>query len=206
MRYSKDHKSETRARIVGNAAVRLRELGAACIGVADLMRDSGLTHGGFYAHFKSRGALVHQAFPHAMGSVGERWKQRADAAPAGEELAAIVNGYLSVRHRDDVGGGCMLPALSHEVARGSAKTRKAFLAKLEEAIAVVADAQSHSLDRAARAQAAGTIATMVGSLLLARAAGKGDLSSLILEAGRDAAIANGASSRTTRKRKPAKGN
>lgn len=205
MRYSKDHKSETRARIVENAAIRLRELGAACIGVADLMKDTGLTHGGFYAHFKSREALIDEAFLHAMSSVGERWKKRADAAPAGEELAAIVNGYLTVRHRDDIGGGCMLPALSHEVARGSAKTRKAFVAKLEEAITVVADAQSHSSDRAARTQAAGTIATMVGSLLLSRAAGKGDLSSLILEAGRDAALANNTSSRTARKRKPAQG-
>ncbi len=204
MRYSKDHKSETHARIVQNAAVRLREKGAACIGVADLMKDTGLTHGGFYAHFKSREALIDEAFLHAMESIGDRWKKRADAAPAGEELAAVVNGYLTTRHRDDIGGGCMLPALSHEVARGSAKTRKAFDVRLGEAIALIADVQSHAVDRAARVRAAATIATMVGSLLLARAAGKGDLSSLILEAGRNAALANSAGSKKARKRKPAK--
>lgn len=204
MRYSKDHKSETRSRIVENAAVRLRELGAACIGVADLMRDAGLTHGGFYAHFKSREALIDEAFQHAMNGIAERWKERADAAPAGQELAAIVNGYLTTRHRDDIGGGCMLPALGHEVARGSAKTRKAFAAKLEEAIAMVASTQSHSVDHAARTQAAGIIATMVGSLLLARAAGKGDLSALILDAGRNAALANNAGSRKPRRRKASK--
>lgn len=204
MRYSKDHKSETRARIVENAAIRLRELGAACIGVADLMKDTGLTHGGFYAHFKSREALIDEAFLHAMGSISERWRKRAGAAPEGEELAAIVNGYLTTRHRDDVGGGCMLPALGHEVARGSAKTRKAFEARLEEAVVLIADVQSHATDRAARMEAAGTIATMVGSLLLARAAGKGDLSSLFLEAGRHAALANSTGSRKPRKRKAAK--
>ena len=66
MRYSREHKLETHARIVRKASVRLREKGAHGIGVADLMKDAGLTHGGFYAHFDSREALVIEAFAHAM--------------------------------------------------------------------------------------------------------------------------------------------
>ncbi len=66
MRYSKEHKLETHARIVKKASVRLREKGAHGIGVADLMKDAGLTHGGFYAHFDSREALVIEAFAYAM--------------------------------------------------------------------------------------------------------------------------------------------
>src|ERR1700709_2384347 len=73
MRYSKEHKLETHARIVKKASVRLREKGAHGIGVADLMKDAGLTHGGFYAHFDSREALVSRPFAAAMDRATERW-------------------------------------------------------------------------------------------------------------------------------------
>ncbi len=75
MRYSKDHKAETHERIVKNASVRLREGGAASIGVAELMKEAGLTHGGFYAHFESRDALVGEAFAHAMEQTVTRWRK-----------------------------------------------------------------------------------------------------------------------------------
>ena len=76
MRYSKEHKSETHARIVKKASVKLRERGAHGIGVADLMKDAGLTHGGFYAHFTSREALVIKAFAYAMDRSTARWRRR----------------------------------------------------------------------------------------------------------------------------------
>ena len=78
MRYSKEHKLETRARIVKKASMRLRERGAHGIGVADLMKDAGLTHGGFYAHFDSREALVIEAFSHAMDRSTEHWRKLAE--------------------------------------------------------------------------------------------------------------------------------
>jgi TetR/AcrR family transcriptional repressor of nem operon len=79
MRYSKEHKLETHARIVKKASVRLREKGAHGIGVADLMKDAGLTHGGFYAHFDSREALVIEAFAYAMAAPSRRWALRSRA-------------------------------------------------------------------------------------------------------------------------------
>ena len=75
MRYSKEHKQETHARIVKKASVRLREKGAHGIGVADLMKEAGLTHGGFYAHFDSREALVIEAFAYAMDRSNEPWRK-----------------------------------------------------------------------------------------------------------------------------------
>ena len=84
MRYSKEHKQETHARIVKKASVRLREKGAHGIGVADLMKEAGLTHGGFYAHFDSREALVIEAFAYAMDRSIEHWRKIADADAAGE--------------------------------------------------------------------------------------------------------------------------
>jgi TetR/AcrR family transcriptional repressor of nem operon len=191
MRYSKDHKAETHARIVKNASVRLREKGPAGIGVAELMKEAGLTHGGFYAHFDSRDALIAEAFSHAMDGIARRWRRRADSAPEGKQLDAIVNSYLTTQHRDDVGNGCMLPALGAEVARADPKTRKAFAARLEEMIDLIAGEVSGLPPKAARQRAMAIIATMMGSLLLSRATGTGDLSNDLIEAGRQSALALG---------------
>ena len=94
MRYSKEHKQETHARIVKKASVRLREKGAHGIGVADLMKDAGLTHGGFYAHFDSREALVIEAFGYAMDRSIAHWRKKAEQTPSDKRLAAIVDSYL----------------------------------------------------------------------------------------------------------------
>ena len=188
MRYSKDHKTETHARIVKNASVLLREKGAEGIGVAGLMKEAGLTHGGFYAHFDSRDALIGEAFAHAMEQTTRRWRKRAEQAPDGQRLASVVNGYLTPSHRDDIGNGCALPALGAEVLRANPKTRKAAALKLEEMIEMVADQMPATGSKAARRDAIATLATMLGALVLARMAGTGDFSSEILAAGRHAAL------------------
>ena len=188
MRYSKEHKLETHARIVKKASVRLREKGAHGIGVADLMKDAGLTHGGFYAHFDSREALVIEAFVYAMDRSTERWRKLAEATPPEKRLEVIVDSYLTSLHRDDPGHGCSLTALGAEIARESPKTRRAFAAKLEQMIDMLAGQIPELPRKAARKQATAAIATMVGTLMLARIAGSGELSNEILGAGRDAAL------------------
>src|SRR5262245_12700432 len=126
MRYSKEHKQETHERIVRKASVRLREKGAHGVGVADLMKEAGLTHGGFYAHFASREALVIEAFNYAMDRSTERWRKLAEGTPPEKRFAAIVESYLTTIHRDDPGHGCAVPTLGPEIAREGAKARKAF--------------------------------------------------------------------------------
>ena len=188
MRYSKEHKLETHARIVKKASVRLREKGAHGVGVADLMKEAGLTHGGFYAHFDSREALVIEAFADAMDRSTERWRKLAEQTPPDKRLATIVATYLTPLHRDDPGHGCAVPTLGAEIARESPRTRKAFAAKLEQMIDMLA-AQIPELPRkAARKRAMAVIATMMGTLVLARVAGTGDFSDEILGAGRDAVL------------------
>jgi TetR/AcrR family transcriptional repressor of nem operon len=188
MRYSKEHKLETHARIVKKASVRLREKGAHGVGVADLMKEAGLTHGGFYAHFDSREALVIEAFADAMDRSTERWRKLAEQTPPEKRLATIVRTYLTPLHRDDPGHGCAVPTLGAEIARESPKTRKAFSAKLEQMIDILA-AQIPELPRkTARKQAMAVIATMMGTLVLARVAGNGDFSDEILGAGREALL------------------
>jgi TetR/AcrR family transcriptional repressor of nem operon len=188
MRYSREHKLETHARIVKKASVRLREKGAHGIGVADLMKDAGLTHGGFYAHFDSREALVIEAFTHAMDRSTERWRRLAEQTPPEKRLAMIVNTYLTPLHRDDPGHGCSIPALGAEIARESPKTRRAFAGRLEQMIDTLAAQLPGVPRKAARKQAMAAIATMMGTLVLARVAGSGEFSDEILGAGRDAVL------------------
>jgi len=177
---------------VKKASVRLREKGAHGIGVADLMKEAGLTHGGFYAHFDSRESLVVEAFAYAMDRSTERWRKVAEQTPPDKRLATIVENYLTPVHRDDPGNGCAVPALGAEIARESLKTRKAFAAKLEQMIDMMADQVPDVPRKAARKQAMATLATMIGTLVLSRIAGTGEFSGEILGAGREAVLGRAA--------------
>lgn len=201
MRYTKEHKQETHARIVRKASVRLREKGAHGIGVADLMKEAGLTHGGFYAHFDSREALVIEAFNYAMDRSTDRWRKLAEQTPPEKRFAAIVESYLTTIHRDDPGHGCAVPTLGPEIAREGAKARKAFAARLDEMIEMMADQLPELPRKAARAQAIAALSTMAGALVLSRVAGTGEFSEEILGAGREAALAQ-ASKPAARKPRP----
>ncbi len=199
MRYSREHKLETHERIVKRASVRLREKGAHGIGVADLMKDAGLTHGGFYAHFDSREALVIEAFAYAMDRSTERWRKLGEQTPPEKRLAAIVDSYLTATHRDDPGHGCAVPTLGAEIARESPKTRKAFAAKLEQMVDMIAEQIPALPRKAARKQAEATLATMMGTLVLARIAGNGEFSDEILAAGREAVLERAPAKRAAKK-------
>lgn len=191
MRYSKEHKAETHARIVKKASVRLRERGAHGIGVADLMKEAGLTHGGFYAHFDSREALVVEAFDYAMDRSITRRRQQIAELPSEQRLPHLVDTYLSPQHRDNPGHGCAMPALGAEIARESPKTRRAFAAKLDDMLDMMAEQFPGDPD-AARKQAIAALATMMGSILMARIAGSGEASDEFLKVGRDAVLARAA--------------
>ncbi|WP_050418853.1 TetR/AcrR family transcriptional regulator [Bradyrhizobium tropiciagri] len=200
MRYSKEHKQETHARIVKKAATRLREKGAHGIGVADLMKDAGLTHGGFYAHFDSREALVIEAFNYAMDRATERWRKvTAEVAPE-KRLSTIVDGYVSATHRDDPGQGCAVPALGAEIARESPKTRKAFALKLDQMIDMITDQIQDVPRKTARKQAMATLATMMGTIVMSRIAGNGEMSDEILGAGREAVLGRAAAVKSPAKK------
>jgi TetR/AcrR family transcriptional regulator, transcriptional repressor for nem operon len=204
MRYSREHKLETHARIVKKASVRLREKGAHGIGVADLMKDAGLTHGGFYAHFDSREALVIEAFAHAMDRSTERWRKIGMETAPDKRLANIVDSYLTPAHRDDPGHGCAVPTLGAEIARESPRTRKAFAGKLEQMIDMLAEQIPGVPAKAARKQAMAALATMMGTLVLARIGGSGEFSDEILAAGRDAALGRSVAAKAVAKKSSAR--
>jgi TetR/AcrR family transcriptional regulator, transcriptional repressor for nem operon len=199
MRYSKEHKQETHARIVRKASVRLREKGAHGIGVADLMKEAGLTHGGFYAHFDSREALLIEAFAYAMDRSMDYWRKTTAETSPEKRLALIVDSYLNTSHRDDPGRGCAVPTLGAEIVRESPRARRAFAAKLEQMIEMIAEQLPDLPPKAARKQAASALATMMGTLVLSRIAGNGEFSDDILAAGREAVLGRVAQAKAAKK-------
>jgi TetR/AcrR family transcriptional regulator, transcriptional repressor for nem operon len=184
MRYVKGHGLQTRSRIVEEASYGLRQAGVDGMGVADLMKLVGLTHGGFYAHFESREALVVEAFALAMDRTVSQWRSHMNGIPAEERFDAFIEAYLRRGHRDDRAGGCVLPALGTDIARSSQKVRRAFARKLDEMIDVVAGLLPRKSPKQARQIAISALATMMGSIALARAVGDKKLSDEVLRAGR----------------------
>jgi TetR/AcrR family transcriptional regulator, transcriptional repressor for nem operon len=186
MRYVKGHGLKTRRRIIEEASYGLRQTGADGMSVADLMKLAGLTHGGFYSHFESREALVIEAFASAMDRTVSHWLKLIDGMPVEERFSVIAGAYLCPGHRDDRAHGCVLPALSADIARSSQKARREFARKLDEMIEVVARLFPERPLKEARQMATGALATMMGSIALARAVGDKKLSDEILGAGHQA--------------------
>jgi TetR/AcrR family transcriptional repressor of nem operon len=129
-----------------------------------------------------------EAFTHAMDRSTEHWRKQSEGMPSEKRLAGIVNTYLSPEHRDNPGQGCAVPALAAEIARESAKTRKAFAGRMEQMVEMLARQYQGSSPKAARKQAMATLATMMGTLVMARVAGSGEFSDEILKSGREAIL------------------
>lgn len=178
MRYSPDHKAETRNQIISAASAQFREHGVNGIGVAQLMKSAGLTHGGFYAHFDSKDALIADAVDAAFDQTMAFLDAAASAAPAKQRKRAILQAYMSKKHRDHPESGCAIAALGTDVSRLDAKTRKRFEARVGSLIRLIAGDDSES----SRKDAILMLATMVGGLVLARAARSETLSSEIVDA------------------------
>lgn len=185
MRYSKDHKQESRSRIIRSAAREIRSRGPDKISVAAVMASSGLTHGAFYAHFSSKEGLVAEAIEEMFSDarrLGDTLENASlkDVSDARLAFRTYLAAYLSPEHRDGPERGCPLPSLATDMARtgGPAATQFAVgLAQLTSRIAVVL-AKIGVRDPSAEANA--IIAQMVGAIGLARAVGRGELSDAIL--------------------------
>ena len=158
---SQAEKERTHVRIVENAARMLRERGLQGTGVADLMREAGLTHGGFYKHFDSKDALVESALEAAFGDI-------VALVENADELARYQALYLSQAHVENPGRGCPVAALGQEVARGSTELKATFGRGVNRIIAAVA-ARLRGSPSARRQAAIRDLCTMVGAVVVARA-------------------------------------
>jgi TetR/AcrR family transcriptional repressor of nem operon len=180
MGYSKAQKARTHKRIVAIASKRFREKGLAGFGIAELMKEAGLTVGGFYKHFDSRDDLVAEAVNSEFGG----WKRRVDAAQSGGPAMSyemLIDDYLNQAHRDDPGTGCVFSALAPEMARSDKRTRALASEQIRNDIQLLAGLLPAEDKGAARARAILTFSALVGAMSLARAASDEALSQEILE-------------------------
>jgi TetR/AcrR family transcriptional repressor of nem operon len=180
MGHSKAEKAVTHKRVVDIAAKRFREEGLAGVGIAGLMKEAGLTVGGFYKHFDSRDDLVAEAVGSALGG----WRRQADAAASGGRPVSyegLVDEYLSEIHRDHLGDACPIGALAGEIARSDKRTRALVTEQIAKNIHLLASLLQAKNKRAARAQAILTFSALVGAIALGRAVSDKRLSSEILK-------------------------
>lgn len=186
MRYQKGHKEETHQRIVGAASQRFRKEGAESVGVAGLMADAGLTHGGFYAHFNSKEDLFCEAVTKALADTTAEFERATRNADHGLEV--IVRGYLSLRHRNQPEQGCAGASLAAEVARHPKHTRQVFSESIDRVIDLIETHIPATEPGTRRQRATAIFALMMGALQLARAEPDEARSRAILENAVEAAL------------------
>jgi AcrR family transcriptional regulator len=162
-------KEATHDRIVEAAARAIRRSGYNGTGVADIMSDAGLTHGGFYAHFPSREAMLAEAADRAGGESVAMMERIAASMPPQQALLAMMQAYLSKEHLEAIETGCATAALCSEMPRQAPEVRRAATRRIKEMIDLVSRQSPDWGQPGAHERALVTIATMVGTLVLARA-------------------------------------
>jgi TetR/AcrR family transcriptional repressor of nem operon len=187
MRYSAQHKEQTHDRLVKKAAEEFRRRGVQGIGIAKLMGELGLTHGGFYAHFDDKNALVSAAVSQIFKEAIAEVEAAAAAAPKGSELSAIISSYLSAGHLSGAtqGQGCLLPSLAGEMARQPRTVRKALTREFDEYANKISKYMPGASDQERRSQARLLFAGMAGTMMMARAVSDRALSDAMLAQGRE---------------------
>jgi TetR/AcrR family transcriptional repressor of nem operon len=186
VRYHAEHKQETRARVLREAAKAIRAEGPHRIAVAGVMAKAGLTHGGFYAHFKSKDDLVAAAVGEMFKDARARLVRETGDRPPAEGLSAYIDFYLSARHRDARATGCPITALAADLPRLEGGARDQYgqgVAGLAGRLGGLLREMGH-LD--AEALGRSVVAELVGALSLARAVADRVQSDLILETSRKA--------------------
>lgn len=175
-------KEASHERIVSAAAKAIRRSGYDGTGVADIMKEAGLTHGAFYAHFASREAMLAEAADRAGAESNAFAASIVAAAPPDQSLQALMQVYLSKEHLAGIETGCPVSALGSEMPRQSPEVRRAATLRIKEMIDLVARQFPDWGQPSAHERALVTVATMVGSLMLARAVDDAALSDALCSA------------------------
>jgi TetR/AcrR family transcriptional regulator, transcriptional repressor for nem operon len=180
VRVSRQQAAAHRQKILDAAGTLFRQHGFDGIGVADIMKNAGLTHGGFYGHFSSKNDLAAETCARVLGNEG--WAERVAGTPR-PSFEAVVRGYLSARHRNDPGHGCLLAALGADVARQPKSVRRAFTDGFRARVDALRNLLPAGRSEAVRRKKAlAAMAGLVGALVLSRAVDDPKLSDEILAA------------------------
>ena len=174
MRLTKGQAEQNRQLIVETASRMFRLHGMENVAVADIMKEAGFTHGGFYNHFKSKDALAAEAIASAFDGVASNLSEKLPSEKhPHESLSSFIEQYLSPTHRDTKSGGCPAPALSGDAARNGKTVQTAFVKGIETYLDTIA-AQIGGDEQEAREQAIALFSGLVGAMMLSRAVKKSD--------------------------------
>jgi len=184
VRYSESHKEETRRKVVRVAAAAVRAKGPDGLGVAAVMAEAGLTHGGFYAHFGSKEALVAAAVEEAFAQSRRRFERITEGMGPAQALTAFVDAYVSAEHRANPQRGCPISTLANDLPRQGARVRAAFDAGVENLIGRIEAWLPQADPVARRSLACSLMAEMAGAVALARAVSDEALAAELLAASR----------------------
>src|SRR3954463_6725062 len=179
MRVSREQVAENRQRILEVAGKLFREKGFEGIGVDGIMDAAGLTHGGFYGHFGSKANLAEEACSAGLAQSRRKWETFAQNSPDAA-LAEIARSYLSKRHRDDPGHGCVFAALGGEVARSSDAVRSTVTKGVRTQLGILQRVAKSRSKSGRRKQAIAALSGMVGAMVVARLVNDSALSNEIL--------------------------
>ena len=183
MRYPDSHKEETRARLVTAAAAAVRARGPDGVGVAEIMKEVGLTHGGFYAHFPSKEALVAAAVEEAFEQGRRRFGRITDELEGLAAFGAFVDTYVTMEHRAAPERGCPLATIASDLPRQGPAVRAVFDAGVAGLIGRIANWLPG--DPAEReGQASSLVAEMAGAVSLSRAVSDDAMAARFLEQSR----------------------
>lgn len=185
-------KEASHERIVQAAARAIRRSGYDGTGVADIMKEAGLTHGAFYAHFESREAMLAEAADRAGAESNAFVASVVAAVPPEQALQALMQVYLSKEHLAHIETGCPVSALGSEMPRQSPEVRRAATRRIKEMIDLVARQSPDWGQPGAHERALVTVATMVGTLVLARAVDDPALSDALCSAALKRLVPSGA--------------
>ena len=172
-------KAASHDRILDIAAARIRRDGIDSLTVAQLMKEAGLTHGGFYRHFDSREHLVAEAAQRAL-SQGSTWTMASGRLGGRRGFTKLIDGYLSAWHRDHPESGCGVAGIAADVARSGGSARDAYTHQVQVCLAVLADLVDNPDRQVGERDAVLTLSVLVGAISMARAVDDPDLSQQIL--------------------------
>ncbi|MEU9288667.1 TetR/AcrR family transcriptional regulator [Streptomyces sp. NPDC048275] len=178
MGHSQAEKAATRERVLRIASRKVRTEGVTRPGIADLMKEAGLTHGGFYKHFDSRDDLITQAAAIALAE-GSAKMERAARKNEQDARAGLVDAYLTKQHRDAPATGCALVPLGASAGRGDQHFKEAYEKQVRTYLELIAGLDDNVED--ARAEAMLTLSALVGAVLMSRAVADKDFSDELLE-------------------------
>ncbi|MFI9469922.1 TetR/AcrR family transcriptional regulator [Streptomyces sp. NPDC052492] len=178
MGHSQAEKAATRERVLRIASRRIREDGVDRPGVAELMNEAGLTHGGFYKHFDSRDDLIAQAAAFALAE-GTAKMERSARRNEQNARAGLIDAYLAKQHRDGPATGCALVTLGASAARGERDVKQAYEKQVRTYLDLIAGLDDDSTDAGPEAML--TLSALVGAVLISRAVADKTFSDEVLE-------------------------